>query len=75
MEDVLAPFRKEDRDESMKLIEANDGFDKLHFSFYKNQDVGKDEVWDVWQVEGPHMIWYFRGNPHVHTWVNIAGPV
>ncbi|MEQ1862715.1 MAG: DUF3500 domain-containing protein [Chthoniobacteraceae bacterium] len=68
--DVLAPFRKEDADEAMKLIEAA-GFDHLHMSFYKNHDIGNDGVWDVWQIEGPKMVWYFRGKPHVHTWVNI----
>ena len=68
--DLLAPFREEDRAESMKLVEAN-GFDNLHMAFYKNQDVGQDGVWDVWQIEGPAMLWYFRGDPHVHTWVHI----
>jgi hypothetical protein len=67
---LLAPFRKKDAEESMKLIEAN-GFDKLSMAFYKNQDIGEDKVWDVWQIEGPAMLWYFRGDPHVHTWVHI----
>lgn len=40
-------------------------------AFYKNQDVGEDGVWDVWQIEGPSMIWYFRGDPHVHCWAHI----
>ena len=70
LEDLLAPFREADRKESMKLIDKN-GFDKLHFSYYKNENIGDDEVWDVWQVEGPAMVWYFRGKPHVHTWVHI----
>lgn len=70
MADLLAPFRKADADEAMKLIEAN-GFEHLHLAFYKNQDVGKDGVWDVWQIEGPSMVWYFRGDPHVHVWVNV----
>jgi len=73
MEDILAPFRKQDRDECMKLIRAN-GTDDLHFSYFKNMDVGGDGVWDVWQIEGPHMVWYFRGDPHVHTWVNLRAP-
>jgi hypothetical protein len=70
MMDVLAPFRKKDAEESMKMIEKN-GFDHLHMAFYKDQDVGSDGIWDVWQIEGPAMIWYFRGDPHVHTWVHI----
>jgi len=72
MTDVLAPFRKVDVDECMKLIEAQ--FDDLHFAYYQNLDIGNDRVWDVWQVEGPSMVWYFRGQPHVHTWVNIRKP-
>jgi hypothetical protein len=71
--DVLAPFRKEDADEALKLIDA-EGLDKLHMAFYKNMDIGNDGVWDVWQLEGPNSLWYFRGAPHVHTWVNIREP-
>jgi hypothetical protein len=70
MSDLLAPFRKQDADEAIQLI-RNNGFDKLHLAFYKNQDIGNDGVWDVWQIEGPSMVWYFRGDPHVHTWVHI----
>ncbi len=70
MADVLAPFRTEDAAEAMKCI--NDaGFDKLHLAFYKNHDIGNDGVWDVWQIEGPNMIWYFRGKPHVHVWASV----
>jgi hypothetical protein len=60
-------------DEAIKLIDVA-GFDHLHMAFYKNMDIGNDGVWDVWQIEGPFMRWYFRGAPHVHTWVNIRDP-
>lgn len=72
MADVLAPFRKTDVDECTKLIDAQ--LDDLHFAYYQNMDVGNDGVWDVWQIEGPSMVWHFRGKPHVHTWVNIRKP-
>jgi hypothetical protein len=73
MGDVLAPFRKADVDEALALIEKSGGIDQLSMSFFNNEgmDVGKDGVWDVWQIEGPTMLWYFRGAPHVHTWVHI----
>jgi hypothetical protein len=66
---VLAPFRKEDVEESLRLIEPQ--FDSLHMAFCKSMDIGGDGVWDVWQIEGPNMVWLFRGAPHVHTWVHI----
>ncbi|MGH9719957.1 MAG: DUF3500 domain-containing protein [Bryobacteraceae bacterium] len=69
--DLLLPFRKKDTDEAMRLIKASGGVSALSMSFYKNLDIGSDGVWDVWQLESPNMIWYFRGSPHVHTWVNI----
>ena len=74
LSDLLLPFRKADRDEAMKLIRSGGGIEALSMSFYKNHDIGNDGVWDVWQLESPSMIWYFRGAPHVHTWVNIRQP-
>ena len=71
--DLLMPFREADRVESMALVEKA-GFDDLHLSFYKEGDIGNDGVWDNWRLEGPHMVWYFRGAPHVHTWVHISDP-
>ena len=68
--DLLKPFRKSDADEAMKLIEQA-GFDHLHMAFGKQGDLGNDGVWDNWQIEGPSMIWYFRGAPHVHCWAHI----
>lgn len=70
MRDLLAPFREADAEEAWKLVDAA-GTDALHFAFFKQQDLGNDGVWDVWQIEGPSMVWYFRGDPHVHCWLHI----
>ena len=69
--DLLMPFRKKDVDEAMKYIHAQGGVSSMSMAFYQSLDLGVDKVWDVWQLESPHMVWYFRGHPHVHTWVNI----
>lgn len=71
IEDLLLPFREEDRREAMKYIRTNGELDSLSMAFYSNHDIGGDGVWDVWQLESPNMLWYFRGAPHVHVWVNI----
>ena len=69
--DLLLPFRKKDSEEAMRYIRANGGVASLSMAFFKNLDLCGDGVWDVWQLESPAMVWYFRGHPHVHTWVNI----
>ena len=71
--DLLAPFREEDAQEAMKHIKAG-GIENLHLSFYRDENLGDDEVWDVWQLEGPSMVSYFRGLPHVHAWLHIREP-
>lgn len=72
MQDLLAPMSKADVDEARKYIEKNGGVNSLNMAFYREGDIGNDQVWDVWRLEGPTMVWYFRGHPHVHTWVYVA---
>ncbi len=69
--DLLSPFRKRDRDEALRLIESAGGVENLTMAFYRNRDLGHDGVWDIWRLESPTMVWYFRGAPHVHVWVNV----
>ncbi|MCY4596641.1 MAG: DUF3500 domain-containing protein [Bryobacterales bacterium] len=69
--DLLSPFRKRDQEEALSLIEGAGGVDNLTMAFYQNEDLGNDGVWDVWKLESPTMVWYFRGSPHVHVWVNV----
>jgi hypothetical protein len=76
MQKVLAklvePFRTEDRDEALAHLKTQGGLDACRLSFFENSDVGDDKIWDNWRLEGPSFVWYFRGDPHVHVWVNIA---
>jgi len=72
MHDLLAPYREEDVKEAMHCLKSGGGLDKMHIAFYKDQDIGSDEIWDIWRLEGPTFVWHFRGAPHVHTYVNIA---
>jgi hypothetical protein len=69
---LLEPFRQSDVDEVVRCLKAQGGLDKCHLAFYKEGDLGNDGVWDNWRIEGPSFVWYFRGKPHVHVWVNIA---
>lgn len=69
---LLEPYRQSDRDEVAACLKAQGGLDRCALAFYKDGDIGNDQVWDCWRLEGPSFVWYFRGTPHVHVWVNVA---
>lgn len=69
---ILGPYRKEDVDEALSILKAGGGLKKLRMAFYQQNDLNKDEEWDIWRLEGPSFVWHFRGAPHVHTYVNIG---
>ncbi|HEX6986163.1 MAG TPA: DUF3500 domain-containing protein, partial [Planctomycetaceae bacterium] len=69
---LVEPYRETDRAEVEKCLAAQGGLDECRLSFYQTGDIGEDKVWDNWRLEGPAFVWYFRGAPHVHVWVNVA---
>lgn len=69
---LLEPYRKEDQEEVRACLKKQGGLDKCWLAFYKDGDVGNDGEWDNWRLEGPSFVWYFRGHPHVHIWINVA---
>ena len=73
MRKMLGCFRAEDVTATMKSIEDRKLLDQLFVSCYGGKyDVGDDRVWDTWQIEGPDMVWYFRGMPHIHAYFHLT---
>ena len=69
---LVEPYRKSDQESVAKCLKAQGGLEACHLAFYESHDIGEDKVWDNWRLEGPSFVWYFRGSPHVHVWVNVA---
>lgn len=69
---LLEPYRQSDRDEATACLHRQGGLDACSLAFYSEGDIGANQVWDCWRLEGPAFVWYFRGSPHVHVWVNVA---
>ncbi len=69
---LLEPYRKEDREEVLECLKKQGGLEKCTLTFYKEGDIGNDGEWDNWRLEGPAFVWYFRGHPHVHIWINVG---
>lgn len=72
LKDLTSPFRAFDVEEVNECLREAGGADKLRLTYFKDGDIGNDQVWDIWKLEGPAFAWFFHGSPHVHTWVNIA---
>lgn len=70
---MLAMFRKDDVDATVSAIDERNLLDELHISWFGGKyDIGEDKVWDTWQIEGPNMVWYFRGYPHIHCYFHLT---
>ena len=72
LQKLIEPYRQGDRDEVLACLKAQGGLDKCSLAFYTDEDLGDDKIFDNWRLEGPSFVWYFRGSPHVHVWVNVA---
>ena len=69
---MMTIFREDDVTATMATIEQKGVLDRLHVSWYDGKyDIGSDKVWDTWQIEGPEMVWYFRGQPHIHSYFHL----
>jgi hypothetical protein len=69
---LLAPYREEDVQEAMALLDQGGGLASLSMAFYKQEDLHGDGEWDIWRIEGPTFVSHFRGAPHVHAYLNIG---
>jgi hypothetical protein len=69
---LLEPFRRDDQDEARACLTRQGGLEHCNLAFYREGDIGDDGEWDNWRLEGPAFVWYFRGAPHVHVWVNVG---
>ena len=69
---MLAMFREDDINATVESIESRQIIDELRISWFSGKyDLGSDGVWDTWQIEGPDMVWYFRGEPHIHCYFHL----
>ena len=69
---MMAMFREGDVTATLNQIRTHNLVDRFHVSYYDGKyDIGSDRVWDTWQIESPEMVWYFRGQPHIHSYFHL----
>ena len=72
VERVLATYPADDVTYARACLQANGGVDGLFVSYYQRGEDGTIPDAQVFRLEGPGAVLYFRGYPHVHAFINIA---
>ncbi|MEZ6074104.1 MAG: hypothetical protein R3C56_00075 [Pirellulaceae bacterium] len=60
---LIEPFRQSDQQEALECLERQGGLDACNLAFFTDHDIGKDQVWDNWRLEGPAFVWHFQVAP------------
>ena len=69
---MLVMFREDDVQATLAEMKDRNLVDQLHISWYGGKfDIASDKVWDTWTIEGPNLVWYFRGVPHIHSYFHL----
>jgi len=72
VERILSTYPAEDVKFAWECLEANGGVKALSLSYYLHGVDGDIPEGQVFRLEGPAAVFYFRGYPHVHAFLNIA---
>jgi hypothetical protein len=72
LERIFSTYPPADVAYARECLEANGGLDALFLSYYRHGEGGEIPEGQVFRLEGPAAVFYFRGYPHVHAFVNVA---
>ena len=72
VERIVATYATDDVAYALACIRANGGVDGMSLSYYARGEDGAIPEAQVFRLEGPGAVLYFRGYPHVHAFINIA---
>jgi hypothetical protein len=69
---ILSTYAPEDVEYAGRCLEHNGGIESLSLSYYREGEVRGSGQFQIFRLEGPAAVFYFRGFPHVHAFVNIG---
>jgi hypothetical protein len=72
IERILSTYPPDDVSYARECLRANGGLDALFLSYPQHGEDGEIPAGQVFRLEGPAAVFYFRGFPHVHAFVNVA---
>ena len=72
LDGMLQPYQRVYQEQVRRCLQRQGGLEACSMAFYQERDLGDDGEWDNWRIEGPAFVWYYRGAPHVHSWIHLA---
>jgi Protein of unknown function (DUF3500) len=72
VERILSTYAEQEVAYARECLTANGGVENLFLSYYQHDDDGEIPEAQVFRLEGPASVFYFRGYPHVHAFLNVA---
>jgi len=73
---ILDTYADESAAYAWQCLERNGGSDALHFADYDQDFEGGRRAGDgpsqIFRIEGPAAVFHFRGEPHVHAFLNVT---
>ena len=72
VERIFSTYPPDDVTYARECLNANGGLDALSLSYYQHGQDGEIPEGQVFRLEGPAAVFYFRGYPHVHAFLNVA---
>jgi len=72
VESILSTYSPGDVAYARECLVANGGLEALFLSYYQHGEDGEIPEGQVFRLEGPSAVFYFRGYPHVHAFINVA---
>ena len=72
VEHIFSTYPPDDVAYARECLDANRGLNALFLSYYQHGEDGEIPEGQVFRLEGPAAVFYFRGYPHVHAFLNVA---
>ena len=72
LDGILSTYNLEDVAYAKKCLDENGGIDSLFLSYYEKGEEGSSGELQIFRLEGPAAVLYFRGHPHLHAFINIG---
>ncbi len=69
---ILGTYAADDVAYAWRCLEHNGGIDSLFLAYYRDGEVGSGGYSQIFRLEGPAAVFYFRGAPHLHAFINVA---